>query len=288
MTEHPEHEPKPKNDSRSLEESATVGQDAPTSGDTCSQKVNLVNAEATVTVELDQKYRVVLECFQGDLTILYHLCKVGELDVLKVPILDILRSLDSNRSLFDRVFDLVVVSYLLNLKVARLLDSIFKQPDVELDEADSTLRLAVKSYYSDWLLRATESFLSHRWEGMHFKYTRAATFNPGTISKLMLHRTAKRLLVKKSSFQVYLSTFISRIAQKIRDVVPFKHRILEWLKHRSKLKVRELSRTRLDAVGLFLASLELAKDGNVEIIQQGEDVVVMPASTKAGKAVSGL
>lgn len=223
---------------------------------------------------------VILDCFKGDLAILFHLCKTNEIDALELVLYDILQKYlpGQNCSLLERCFFLVVFSYLLEHKSYKAL-GFCRHSDLadSVEDWEIALKFNIKSHFQSWLSSAVQGLMSRVSVFQNNRHPKVSTSKELTISPSRLFNVAKSLLEQKSSYQSYFGLFISFLRDKVKQVVDYKNKLIDLLKKRQKVKLKQYTGNRLDAVCMFLAALELAKDGHINLSQVGNDILITQA-----------
>ncbi len=225
-------------------------------------------------------YQLVLECFKGDLAILYHLYKCDEIDCFELRVCELLEKHDLhlNGTLFQKSLNICILANIIELKLKKILGIFEKNDNEYLEDLKLAFKLNCKQHFLDWKQRVIEEFDKVNFLGKNFA---AAGFSPRleSLDKVHLSRAAKRLLKSPSIFESFFKSFILNLARKIKDVSHFKDNLLRKLRNALHVRFKSLVKTREEAIGFFLASLELYKEGCVTIIQDKDDLVVSNSSS---------
>lgn len=216
-------------------------------------------------------YRVRLEVFEGPLDLLLHLIKRHELDITDIPMARITAEyLAYIQALRDLDFDvagefLVMAATLIHIKSRMLLPAPADAPDeaaAEDPRAELVRRLLAHRQY-----RAAAQELWLRYEVEQGVYTRPAPESPSgevSVTVFDLLETFKRLLDRRrQELELAIAHETMTQARKLAEL----RALLEVEPRLNAARLFEAARSKREMVCLFLAILELLREGAVRFIQ---------------------
>jgi len=234
-------------------------------------------------VKIPDEFRPALPCFRGPLDLLLYLIKKDEIDILDIPIAQILdQYIEYLRLLQDIDVNLageflVMASTLMEIKSKTLLPEPPALDEEDLDLDDPRLDLVRQLLeYKKYKERAVD--LQQRFEEMRRRYARPRfVFEPGEgeepeldlgdvsvwdlltafikIQKAIGARLPQRIVYEERPIEHYIDRIRGELGA-AADPVPFE-------------RLFASAQDRFDVIGFFLAILEMARCGQLDVRQEG-------------------
>jgi len=234
-------------------------------------------------VKIPDEFRPALPCFRGPLDLLLYLIKKDEIDILDIPIAQILdQYIEYLRLLQDIDVNLageflVMASTLMEIKSKTLLPEPPALDEEDLDLDDPRLDLVRQLLeYKKYKERAVD--LQQRFEEMRRRYARPRfVFEPGEgeepeldlgdvsvwdlltafikIQKAIGARLPQRIVYEERPIEHYIDRIRGEL-EAAADPVPFE-------------RLFASAQDRFDVIGFFLAILEMARCGQLDVRQEG-------------------
>ncbi|MCS7079260.1 MAG: segregation/condensation protein A [Chloracidobacterium sp.] len=216
-------------------------------------------------------YHVRLEVFEGPLDLLLHLIKRHELDITDIPIARITAEyLAYIQALRDLDFDvagefLVMAATLIHIK-SRMLLPATAEATTEAAAEDPRAEL-VRQLLEHQRYRAAAQVLWTRYEVEQGVYTRPVQESPAgevSVTVFDLLETFKRLLDRRRQrLELAIAHETMTQARKLAEL----RALLETQPRLNATRLFEAARSKREMVCLFLAILELLREGVVRFIQ---------------------
>ena len=230
--------------------------------------------------------QLVLDCFEGDITILYHLCRKRDLDIRAVRLVSVCdQILKSNRLFAQKAAALAVLAHILELKLLELLE-LKSEKYLGLDslvEENSALLLRTN-------LAACASKIIN---GLLVSYqkssvlAKAAALGDAKRLRNALLQAVKSKLEKFRRKSQFLSGLSVRLLNRLKNLAEFKQSLVRLISQHKQISLKKVSKTKAECLGFFLAALDLLKECDFEFEKVDNDILINSGqfSQKISKSV---
>jgi len=231
--------------------------------------------------------QLVLDCFEGDITILYHLCRKRDLDIRAVRLVSVCdQILESNQFFAQKASALAILAHILELKLLELLE-LKSEKSLVLDslvEENSALLLrtnlaACVSKIINGLLASSEK---------SSVLAKAAALGDAKRLRNALLQVVKSKLEKFRRKSQFLSGLSVRLLNRLKNLAEFKQSLVRLISQHKQISLKKVAKTKAECLGFFLAALDLRKECDFEFKKVDNDILINSGqfSQKISKSLS--
>jgi len=217
--------------------------------------------------------QLVLDCFEGDIAILYHLCRKKELDIKAFRLFAVCdQILQSNQSFAQKAATLAVLAHILELKLLDLL---------ELKSEKSLVLDSLVEENSDLLLRTNlAACVSKIINGLLVSSEKSSVLAKATALgdakklKKTLLQLIKSKLEKFRRKSQFLSGLSVRLLNRLKNLAEFKRALVRLISQRRRISLKKVAKTKAECLGFFLAALDLRKECDFVFEKVDNDILI--------------